>query len=258
MKNRFYFYLVIALVLSIAGLAGQINSAQAQEKSSPSFTALQKKEMEKIIGDYIRAHPEIILESVRAMQERERANEKQRGLNNLVTYRELILNDPTSPIGGNPKGDVTVVEFFDYRCGFCKRVFPDILTLMESDKNVRYVYKEYPILGPDSVTASKAALAAWNVDKTKYNAFHKTMMGSKGALSPDRVMKFAAKVGYDVNALKKAMRDPRIESLIEKNFKLAKALDINGTPAFIIGDQVIRGAVDLATLKLLVSKARGS
>ncbi|MBT3305463.1 MAG: DsbA family protein [Alphaproteobacteria bacterium] len=253
-RNRFLPLLMVGFLGMIA-----VTPVVAQGKTpAAAMTDAEREKIESVVKDYILSNPEVIIEAIQGLRERDERANREKAQGNLVKLQGELLRDPDSPVGGNPKGDVTVVEFFDYRCGFCKRVFPDILTLMESDKNVRYVYKEYPILGPDSVTASKAALAAWNVDKTKYNAFHKTMMGSKGALSPDRVMKFAAKVGYDVNALKKAMRDPRIESLIEKNFKLAKALDINGTPAFIIGDQVIRGAVDLATLKLLVSKARGS
>ncbi|MBT3989012.1 MAG: DsbA family protein [Rhodospirillaceae bacterium] len=256
MKNRFYFYLVIALVLSIAGLAGQINSAQAQEKSSPSFTALQKKEMEKIIGDYIRAHPEIILESVRAMQERERANEKQRGLNNLVTYRELILNDPTSPIGGNPKGDVTIVEFFDYNCGYCKRVHPTIEKLIAEDKNIRFVYKEFPILSPQSELAARAALAAWRQDKSVYVPLHRDFINLKGGFSEGRILRLAKKYELDTAQLKKDMNSESMGKIIAGNRALAQQLGITGTPGFIIGNQIVPGAVDLATLKQMVAEAR--
>ncbi|NQV83307.1 MAG: DsbA family protein [Rhodospirillales bacterium] len=253
-KNRF-------LALLIVGIFGALAAAPATAQGMSPAAALEKAEREKIesvVKNYLLNNPEVIIEAIQNMREREERAGRERAQGNLVKFQGELLNDPDSPVGGNPKGDVTIVEFFDYRCGFCKRVFPDILTLLKSDANVRYVFKEFPILGPESITASKAALAAWNVDKTKYSAFHKTMMESKGALSKDRVMTFAAKSGYDVKALEKAMEDPRIESSIEKNYELAKALDINGTPAFIIGNQVIRGAVDLETLKTLVSKARGS
>lgn len=227
----------------------------AQEKP---ISAAERKAIEDIVRDYILKNPEVVIQSIQTMQAREKQATKEKAKASLVKLRPELLNDPASPVGFNLKGDVSIVEFFDYRCGYCKRVFPDIMKVLNEDKNIRYVFKEFPILGPDSITASKAALAAWNLDKEKYTAFHKAMMITKGGLPESRVMRIAAKVGYDVKALKKAMNEPRVQAQIDKNFAIAQALDINGTPAFIIGDEIIRGAVDLGTLKQLVAKARGS
>lgn len=218
----------------------------------------EREKIESVVKDYILNNPEVIIQAIQSLREREELKNRQQTKANLVKLQGELLSDPNTPVGGNPKGSVTVVEFFDYRCGFCKRVFPDIVKLVDGDKDIRFVYKEFPILGPQSVTASKAGLAAWMLDKSKYEVFHKVMMAAKGALPEDRVMTFAAKSGYDVKALQKVMKDPRIGAMIERTFDLAKALDINGTPAFVIGDQVIRGAVDLETLKSLISQARGS
>ncbi len=253
---------VIALLLVSVLFAFGAGPALAQSKASapmPSaMSPAERKSIEGVVRDLLMKNPEIIIEAIQSMREREQREGEERAKANLVKFKKQLLNDPDTPVGANVNGDVTIVEFFDYRCGYCKRVFPDIVNILNTDKNVRYVFKEFPILGPESVTASKAALAAWALDKTKYMAFHKAMMGSKGGLPEGRVLDFATKAGYDAKALKTAMKDPKIDDLIAKNFELAKAFDINGTPAFIIGNEVIRGAIDLQSLRAIISKARGS
>jgi len=257
-RNIFLCFLIAGfLAATAAAPAGAQNMSPKASAESPLLKA-EREKIESVVRDYILENPEIIIQAIQSLREREERDSRDRAQANLVKLQGELLNDPDTPVGANPKGDVTIVEFFDYRCGFCKRVFPDIVKLIDNDKNIRFVYKEFPILGPDSVTASKAGLAAWILDKSKYEAFHKIMMVAKGALPESQVMSYAAKSGYDTKALKKIMQEPRINALIEKNFNLAKALDINGTPAFIIGNEVIRGAVDLKTLKTLVSQARGS
>ncbi len=262
LRPRVSGFLIAALLITVGAapvwaqsktLAQTLAKTQAQPLS-----ASEKQAIEGIVKDYLLNNPEIIIEAIQSLRQREERDKAKRAKANLVKFRNELLNDPDTPVGANPKGDVTIVEFFDYRCGFCKRVFPDILKVINEDKNIRYVFKEFPILGPESVAASKTALAAWIVDKSKYEAFHRAMMGSKGGLPESRVMKMAAKAGYDAKALKKAMKDSRINKMLEKNFALAKALDINGTPGFIIGNEVIRGAIDLKTIKRLVTQARGS
>ncbi len=253
--RQFVPLLIVGLLLAFGGSPA---FAQQSKPAAPPLSPAERQSIEGVVRDFLLKNPEVIVEAIQNMREREQRDTEERAKANLVKYRSELLNDPDTPVGANVKGDVTLVEFFDYRCGFCKRVFPDLMKILNTDKNIRYVFKEFPILGPDSMTASKAALAAWFMDKTKYQAFHQAMMGSKGGLPESRVMDFAAKVGYDVKALKKAMNDPKIDDLIAKNFELAKALDINGTPAFVIGDEVIRGAVDLETLRGVISRARGS
>lgn len=233
--------------------------ALAQEKSTPkAFSPADRKAIEDVVREFLLNNPEVIVEAVRGLQEREKRASHQKAKANLVANRGELLNDPATPVGGNPKGDVTIVEFFDYRCGYCKRVMPSLQEVLKTDKNVRFVFKEFPILGPESVTAAKAALAAWRIDRKKYAALHWALMKTTGALPENRVMKIAADVGFDAQALKKAMDDPAIEVQIHKNYVLAEALEINGTPAFVIGDHVIRGATDLAAFRQLIAKARGS
>ena len=223
-----------------------------------ALTPAEKRAIEDIVHGYILENPEVIIEAIQNLRQRQEKQTREQARGNLVKYHNELFRDPVTPVGGNPKGDVTIVEFFDYRCGFCKRVFPDIIKVLNEDRNIRYVFKEFPILGPESVFAAKAALAAWLLDSGKYQSFHQALMKTKGALPESRVLRIAAERGFDVRALKKTMDDPRVTAMIEKNFALAEALDINGTPAFIIGDQVVRGTIDLTSLKELVSKARGS
>jgi protein-disulfide isomerase len=231
----------------------------AQEKNSPqSLTKIERGEIESIVKDFILNNPEHIIKAIQSLQQREKIKKYDKIKGNLINYHNVLMNDPDTPVGGNQKGSVNVVEFFDYRCGYCKRVLPDIIKLISSDKNIRFIFKELPILGPQSITASKAGLAAWILDEAKYQTFHKAMMKAKGGLSDSRIMKLAANSGYNINELQKTMKTPRIDTILEKNYNLAKALEINGTPAFIIGDQVIRGAVDLKTLKSLILEAKGS
>ncbi len=175
-----------------------------------------------------------------------------------MTYRETLLNDPTAPVAGNLYGDVAVVEFFDYNCPYCKRVAPTVKTVLDEDPGVRVIYKEFPILGPESVIAAKAALASLEQDPAKYFAFHDAMMSNRGRLTETRIMDIAAEVGFDGERLKADMAAPEIEATIARNRALARALGISGTPAFVIGDRIVPGAIDLPALKRLIARARSS
>jgi protein-disulfide isomerase len=254
-----------AVVFATGQAIGQEKSSQphsqgapAPKASSQAMSPADRKAIEDIVREFILKNPEIIVEAVQNLQDREKQDSNQRVKANLVAKRTELLNDPDTPAGGNPKGDVTIVEFFDYRCGYCKRVMPALQEVLRTDKNVRFVFKEFPILGPESVAASKVALAAWLVDKEKYEALHWALMKATGALPESRLMKVATDAGFDAKALKKAMDDPKIDELIRRNYALAEALEINGTPAFIIGDHVIRGATDLDAFRQLIARARGS
>ena len=262
---RFLFALMIAASLGGTAMAQNVSTSKPGNRELPqskapvkALTPAEKLAIEEIVRKYILENPEVVIKSIQTLRQRQETQARNQARSNLVKYHNELFRDPATPVGGNPKGDVTIIEFFDYRCGFCKRVFPDIIKVLNEDRNIRYVFKEFPILGPESVFAAKVALAAWLVDDGKYQSFHSALMKTKGALPESRVLRIAADKGFDVKALKKAMGDGRIDGMIEKNFALAKALDINGTPAFIIGDQVVRGAINLASLKELISKARGS
>ena len=173
----------------------------------------------------------------------------------LGDRKHEIFDDPATPVGGNPHGDVAIVEFFDYRCPYCKQVQPSIAETARSGSAIcGSFYKELPVLGPASVTAAHAALAAQQ--QGKYEAFHGAMMAARGQISDDTVYKVAGSVGLDVEQLKKDMAAPEIAQALKANLALADALNIHGTPAFIVGDKIVPGAVDLDALKDMVADAR--
>jgi len=246
---------VLSVCLLVLGFAMASPSFAA---SDDALSAAQRTQIEEIIHQYLLNNPKVIIEAVNRMQVAEDAAKKANAKQALANSHEQLINDPDAPIGGNPKGDVTVVEFFDYRCGYCKKVHPSLIKLIDSDKNLRFVYKEFPILGPQSIIASKAALAVSRIAPAKYQEYHDVLMTSQGALTKAIVLKMAANVGIDADAVGKEMEVPEIEKIIHKNYKLAQQLNINGTPAFVIGDQLLPGAADYDTLKDMIAKARGS
>lgn len=245
MPCRFLIALFAAVAFAAAALAAE-----------PAFTPKQKRAVEDVVRQYLRDNPEVLIEAIEALREKQRAGSARRLQETLASKRGELENDPASPVAGNPEGNVTVVEFFDYNCPYCKMVYPRVRNLLESDGNIRYVLKEFPILGPQSVAAARAALAIWKMDSKKYMPFHASMMKSRGKLSEATIFDLAAEAGFDAAALRKAMAEPWIDEALQKNIELAESLDINGTPGFVIGNRVIPGAVDLDTLKELVAAAR--
>ncbi len=174
----------------------------------------------------------------------------------VLTWQAELFDDPSSPVAGNPSGDMTVVEFFDYRCPYCKQVHPTIQTLLREDGNIRFVYKEWPILGPSSVYAAKSALAARS--QQKYVAFHAALMDTRGALDEAAVQRAALSAGMDMDRLRQDLEGhaDEFDDILRRNHELAKNLQLTGTPAFIIGDAIIPGIIDMATMKNVIASAR--
>ena len=245
MPFRFLIALIAAVFISAAVPAAE-----------PPFTPRQMRAVEDVVRQYLLDNPEVLVDAIRALRVKQQADSTRQLQETLASRRGELESDPTSPVAGNPNGNVTVVEFFDYNCPYCKKVFPSMRSLIEADGNIRYVLKEYPILGPQSVMAARAALAIWKLDSEKYMPFHASMMKTRGKLSEATIFDLAAEAGLDPGRLKKAMAEPWIDEAIRRNDDLAAALNITGTPAFVIGNHVIPGAVDLETLKNLVASAR--
>ena len=215
----------------------------------------QRREIESIIRDYLLQHPEVLIEAMRAAEDKVKTEAGEKAKQALVARRSEIFDDPGTPVGGNAKGDVTLVEFFDYRCPYCKQVQPRLKELLAGDHQLRIAYKEFPILGSVSVAAARAALAAHR--QSKYEAFHDAMMAASGQITEDTVYQVADAVGLDVDRLKRDMSSPPIDAVLKANRALAEALDITGTPGFVIGDQIVPGAIELSSLRDLVAGARG-
>jgi len=238
-------------VLSICG-ASLLSSAQPN--AAEPLSGAQTKAVETIVRDYLLNHPEIILQSMEKLREKERIAQEKAATQALSTNTKALLHHPMSPVSGDTAGDVTLVEFFDYQCGYCKRVIDSMVGLVKSDKKLRVVWKELPILGPNSRFAASAAMAAKK--QGKYFEFHIALMKSRGQLSPEKVMRIARKAGIDVAQLQEDMGDPKINTYLDETIKLAQSLGIRGTPGFVIGQKIIPGAVELDQLKAFIAEER--
>ena len=218
------------------------------------FTPSQEKAIERIIQNYLLGKPELIVQSMEKLREREQAEQINKTKELLRTYADRIYQHPMSPYTGDKNGDVTLVEFFDYQCGFCKQVTESIITLIKNDQRLRVVWKELPILGETSLVAATAAMASRK--QGKYFDFHVALMKNRGSLNHQSIMKIAKSVGINTAQLKKDMSDAAIRTYLEDTTKLAQKLGIKGTPGFIIGDRVVPGAASLKRLKTLIQTER--
>lgn len=218
------------------------------------FTPEQRQAIEAVIHDYLMQNPDVLIEVLRAAEDKANRDADAKAALVLKDRRGEVFDDPATPVGGNPQGDVTIVEFFDYRCPYCKQVQPALQALLDQDHKLRFVYKEMPVLGAPSVTAAHAALAARLQDK--YETFHAAMMATKGQITDGVVYQVAGSVGLDIDRLKHDMAAPEIDQALKANLALASALDIHGTPGFIIGEHIVPGAIDLDALKNLIADAR--
>jgi protein-disulfide isomerase len=236
------------LLVLILGLAAAL-PASAEDVAPADQAAFEAR-----VRAYLLAHPEVIVEALNELEKRQQAEAEIKQKQTIVDQRDALYSSTGDPVAGNPDGAVTVVEFFDYRCPYCKAVAKDMIETLEAEGDVRIVFKEFPILGPDSQTAAKAALAADR--QGKYLPFHQALMDHKGTLDRDAILDIAEGVGLDLELLEVDMESPEVATIIARTLALAEALDIGGTPAFIIGDALVPGAVDMKTLKDLVAKAR--
>ena len=217
--------------------------ATAQEKASgsaASFSDGQRKAIEAIIKDYLLANPEVMLEVNNVLEAKMDKIQSERMAVAVKENADDLFRPSTSPIAGNAKGDVTMIEFFDYNCGYCKKAFGDVAQAIEKDKQVKLVLKEFPILSKGSEEAARVALAAKL--QGKYWEFHRAMLEAQGQANEASALKVAEKLGLDMTKLKKDMASPEIKKEIDDTRKLATKMGIQGTPHFIVGDRIIPGA----------------
>lgn len=253
MNNKTNFR-IVAAALGIAMLTLTLPSqARAAEFSSP-----QKTEIEKIIRDYIVSHPEILQEAMAELEKRQAAGDAEKHKAAVKSNAETIFSSPRQVNLGNPQGDVTFVEFFDYNCGYCKRAMMDMFALMKEDPKLKVVLKEFPVLGPGSVEAAQVAIAVNMQDKTgkKYQQFHEKLMGGRGQATKATAMAVAKEIGMDMARIEKDFAGPEVKATLQESFKLAEQLGMNGTPSYVIGDSVVVGAVGLEALREKVNTTR--
>ena len=234
MKKPILGFLLGVLVASAAGFVATRTGLYA------GFDAEQTRRIEEIARDYILRNPEVMVQAARILQDRRRLADQTRNRATLAAKRDELVADPAAPVGGP----------------YCKAVYPRIARLLAEDDQIRLVYKEWPILGPVSELAAKVALAIWKRDPGRYEAFHAALLSAKGRLTRDAVFAAAQGLGFDVAQLKSEMQSPDIASDLARNKALASSLGITGTPAFVVGERLVPGAVSLARMKALVERAR--
>ena len=221
------------------------------------FSDPQRSEIEKIIRDYLIKHPEVLQEAIAELEKRQAAADAEKHRAAIKANAALLFSSPRQVVLGNPKGDVTFVEFFDYNCGYCKRALDDMLTLLNNDPKLKVVLKEFPVLGPGSIEAARVAAAVRIQDNgKKYLEFHKKLLSQRGPADKTHALAAAKDVGFDVARLERDMMGDEVKASIDEAFKLAEQLGLNGTPSYVIGENVVIGAVGLAALREKINTAR--
>lgn len=247
---------ILLSVLSLAFFSVMPAIAQAEEAGA-AFTDGEKAAIEEVVRNLlVNKEPDIVMKAAQEIQRRQEAEATANTQKALSGSHDKLYNNAKDPVGGNPKGDIAVVEFFDYQCGYCKMAHEAVSKLIAEDKNVKIIYKEYPILGPGSQQAAKAALAS--VKQGKYQKFHDALMTVKDRLSDDVIFKAAQDAGLNVEKLKKDMADPALEAQVKETIALGQEVGARGTPTFVIADKLYPGAMPYDQLKKIVDEARAS
>ena len=238
-----------AVSLALAGAAPAV---------AQSFSADQREEIGKIIKDYLLTHPEVMQDVMAELEKRQQSADAEKHRAAVVENKATLFSSPHQVVLGNPQGNVTMVEFFDYNCGFCKRAMTDMLDLIKTDNNLKFVLKEFPVLGEGSVEAARVAVAARMQDANgkKYIEFHQKLLGSRGAADKMRALAVAKEVGFDMPRLERDMGSDEVKKTIEENMKLAEALGVSGTPSYVVGEEVVIGAVGLDALREKINAER--
>lgn len=215
---------------------------------------MSREDIEAIVKDYIENNPEVILNSVEAYGRQQQAAEFEAQQEAVKANMDWIENNESLPVEGNPEGDVTIVEFFDYNCGYCKKALEDVLTLMEEDDNLKFVFVDMPILGPSSRKAAEWSMAA--KEQNAFLEYHAALMQSRGMINEQRLEQIAENIGLDVEQMRQDAASEEVEAIIREKMQKASAMGISGTPAFIIGGQLYGGYIGLERMREAVAEAR--
>jgi len=242
----------------IVATAALLAASAALPARAQAFNDEQRTDIERIIKEYLLSHPEVLQQAVAELEKRQQAAEAEKARTAIKSNSEALFNSPRQVVVGNPKGDVTLVEFFDYNCGYCKHALADLMDMMKTDSNLRVVLKEFPVLGPGSVEAAQVAVAVRMQDKTgkKYLEFHQKLLGGRGQADKARALAAAKDVGLDMGRIEKDLASDEVKQSLDESLKLAEALGLNGTPSYVTGDDVVVGAVGATQLREKVNTAR--
>lgn len=239
------------LVLLMIGACLTLGSGAA--RADDAAPQLPRAEIEQIVKDYLMREPEVVYQALQELQNKQEQAATEQRRSAIAQHADDLFHHSGDPVAGNADGDVTLVEFFDFRCGYCRGMANDLWSMIGQDKSLRVVFKDIPILGPDSKIAAQAALAAQK--QGKYLEMHKELMQASD-FSPKSIRAMAERHGLDAARLEKDMASPDIAKALEQNLVLASALGVNGTPSFVVGDTLVPGAVPIDTLADLIGKER--
>lgn len=246
---RLMLSVLVSFVLASSGMAQGLLDMGDEERQA--FRAE--------VRAYLLENPEVLMEAITVLEERQASEGAARDMQLVARYSEELFNAPHDLIEGNPDGDITIVEFLDYRCSFCRRALPEVAALLEDDSNIRLVIKELPILGEQSTMASRFALSARMTEGDEaYSLLHEALMTMRSDVSEASLSRLAVDLGYDGDAILAGMDDPEITAVIEANYALAQALQISGTPTFVLGRQVIRGFVPADQMAQILAEERAA
>jgi protein-disulfide isomerase len=243
--------LLVAAGVALMGSAFGVASAQAAE-----FSDLQRGEIKDIVREYLLENPEVIAEAIMILRDRQQQAEDAQAKDLLAQNADALFHNANDAVLGNPKGDVTLVEFFDYRCGYCKAVFPSLNEVITKDGNVRVVMKEMPILGPASMMAAQWSVAAHKLGG--YESFHTALMEHKGNVTEELLAKFAKDAGLNPDKVKELAASSDVQDELKESLDLARTLGISGTPAFVVGDVLVPGAIGGDQLAALIAQQRAA
>ncbi|MDZ5697669.1 DsbA family protein [Chelativorans sp. M5D2P16] len=243
--------LAAAAVLALS--VGGIPPVQAQNAEETSFT---RQEIENIVREYLLANPQILYEVQAEYEKQQRQAQREASRQVIAQEAERIFNSSHDGVLGNPDGDITVVEFFDYNCGYCKRALGDLDTLVKDDGDLRFVLKEFPVLGNDSRDAHVVSMAFRSLMPEKYDAFHRRLLSGSGRANEESAIKIALELGADETELRAAMEKPEIMEAFRDTYALADQLQITGTPSYVVGDEVVFGAVGSEQIREHIETAR--
>ena len=241
----------------LGALAALTLALPAQALDLSAMTDAERDAFRAEVRAYLLENPEVLMEAIAVLEQRQTEDQITADRQKVVMNAAELFEDADAWVGGNPEGDVTVVEFMDYRCSFCRRAHPEVNALIEGDGNIRYIVKEFPILGDESVAASRFALAVRAVaGDSAYADVHDRLMTARGAMNEDTFARIGEELGLDTDAILAEMASPEIDRILQENYALAQALEISGTPSFVFQTDLVRGYVPLASMQDIVQAIR--
>lgn len=241
--------------VAVRAIVDEALAARAAAEPAQAVAAIDPAELNPLIEDYLMSDPKILQRMSVALDSTLQGEQRQQATTAIASMRDKIFNDPDQVVLGNPDGDVTLVEFFDYNCGYCRSALPDLATLLAEDPNLRVVLKEFPILSNESIDAARIAVLVGKAD-VDYWSFHEALFSSRGQVDKGVALTAASELGLSPVNLEMQMGEPRVSQAIQTSYEIAKALNITGTPTYIIGNEIIPGAIGIDELRSRIANMR--